>query len=205
VQALSPWVLSTEATAAAAASVTRRDTGCARQLAQQHVEVWQQQQGQQQAPQGVPQEGVPHQEQEDAARQEVVYDEQQQQQHTHHIYSWKPADPYSCDFSKLQGAWTGSASAMAAAPPDGGGDGGDSGNGAADSADGSTQAGGGGGGEANSTGSSGRGGPGGGALFGTQVAQAAIWAHQHPKSCANRRFLLHTPQVRKRSCAWECL
>lgn len=195
-QALNPWVLSTEATAAAATNGIRFETGCARQLAQQGGELWQHQQQQQGASQAeAPQQSVPR---------------QQQQRHPHHMYSWKPADPYSCDFSRVQGAWTASPSAAAAAPS-----GGDGYAGAADGTNGSTQTDG-GGSDAESTGSAGSGGGAGGetggrsaALFGTKVAQAAIWAHQHPKSCKDQRFLLHTPQVRHRSCAqrwkWMCL
>ena len=33
------------------------------------------------------------------------------------------------------------------------------------------------------------------ALFGTGYAQRAIWAHQHPGSCAAARFLVFTPQM----------
>lgn len=97
-------------------------------------------------------------------------------QHRHHTYYATEADPYSCDFSVLPGAWTGSATAQGSGPPQ-------------PAADDTTAAGSGDGG-ASPTGSSAS-----GALYGTVAAQATIWAHQHPPDCRKQRFLLHTPQV----------
>jgi len=78
--------------------------------------------------------------------------------HAHHTYD-APADPYSCDFASVPGAWT-------AAPL------------AGSTADQSAE---------------------GNALFGTAIAQATIWRHQHPTDCGRARFLLHRPQARRRT------
>lgn len=75
--------------------------------------------------------------------------------HAHHTYD-APADPYSCDFAAVPGAWT------AALP-------------AGSTADQPAE---------------------GAALFGTAIAQATIWRHQHPADCGRARFLLHRPQAR---------